>query len=293
MYGEDRSERGFEKGVEMKPDIYMPLPAKIEDIVDETPTIKTFFIRPEQPLAYKAGQFVELTVPGKGEAPFTPSSSPAVAEKLEVTIMKVGHVTEHLHAMEPGAEVGIRGPLGTAYPLESFYGKNVVIVGGGVGLAPLRALLLALLEEADKFPKIYIRYGARTPEDIVYKNLILDKWQGNKSLDVLVTVDNGDENWKGRTGVVTTNLLNDLLPVDPKTAVAVVCGPPIMMRFGTFTLLDLGYAPETIYLSMEKNMSCGVGKCGHCRIGNYYACKDGPVFTYDKIQHLQDQKIWE
>lgn len=270
---------------------YMPIPAKIEAIVEETPNIKTFTVRPEQPIPFQAGQFMELTVPGLGEAPFTPSSSPAVSDHMEITIMRVGKVTERLHSLSPGAEVGIRGPLGQPYPLEDFHGREVLIVGGGVGLAPLRALLFALFEEMDRYKKIIVRYGARTPSDLVYRDALSEAWGKGDSLDLRVTVDKGDETWTGHEGVVTTILEEAKLTSDVTNGVAVVCGPPIMMRFATLSLLELGYAKKNIYLSMEKNMSCGVGKCGHCRLGPYYACKDGPVFSYDKIESLP--KIWD
>jgi len=269
----------------------MPIPAKIEDVVGETSNIKTFFIRPENPIRFQAGQFVELTVPSVGEAPFTPSSSPAVTERMEITIMRVGRVTERLHSMKPGDGVAIRGPLGLPYPLEEFHGREVLIVGGGVGMAPLRALLFALFEEMDKYKKIILRYGARTPGDLVYREALTNAWGRGETIDLMLTVDKRDESWKGNEGVVTTILEKDKLTADVKNGVAVVCGPPIMMKFATLKLLALGYPPESIYLSMEKNMSCGVGKCGHCRLGPYYACKDGPVFSYDKIKDLP--KIWE
>jgi NAD(P)H-flavin reductase len=270
---------------------YMPVAAKIENIVEETPNIKTFSVRPRDPIPFKAGQFVELTVPALGEAPFTPSSSPAIPDKMEITIMRVGRVTEKLHALQPGAEIAIRGPLGQPYPLEKFYGREVLIVGGGVGLAPLRALLFALFEEMDKYKRIILRYGARTPSDIVYRTAVSNAWNKGDKLDVVTTVDNGDERWTGNEGVVTTIMEPTKLSCNPSGGVAIVCGPPIMMKFATLKLLDLGYAPADIYLSMEKNMSCGIGKCGHCRLGPYYACKDGPVFTYEQIKDLP--KIWD
>jgi NAD(P)H-flavin reductase len=268
----------------------MPVPAILEKVIQETSNIKTFLVRPAKPLVFKAGQFVELTVPGTGEAPFTPSSSPAESEKIELTIMRVGKVTEKLHALKPGAELAVRGPLGQPYPLAKYHGKEILIVGGGVGLAPLRALLFALLEEVDKYKKIIVRYGARTPADIVYRKAVEESW-GRKDLDVMITVDKSDADWKGNEGVVTTILGPKKLTCNPGEGVAVVCGPPIMMKFATLEILKLGYAPENIYLSMEKNMSCGIGKCGHCRLGPYYACKDGPVFTYDRVKNLN--KIWD
>lgn len=273
------------------PSLYMPVAAKIEKIVEETPTIKTFAVRPATPVRFDAGQFVELTVPGVGEAPFTPSSSPAVTDHMEITIMRVGQVTEALHALAPGAEVGVRGPLGRRYPIEQFRGREVLIVGGGVGLAPLRSLLFALLQEVKSFKKILMRYGAKTPVDIVYRQDVSKAWGRGQELDVLITVDKGDAGWEGPVGVVTTILDEEHLKSDTANGVAVICGPPIMMKFSTLALLSRGYAPDRIYLSMEKNMSCGVGKCGHCRLGNYYACKDGPVFTYETVKPIP--KIWE
>jgi len=270
---------------------YMPIPAAITDVVTETGNIKTFFLKPERPVPFKAGQFVEMTVPGVGEAPFTPSSSPAVQDRLELTIMRAGCVTERLHEMKAGGKVAIRGPLGKPYPLDKFYGKEVLILGGGVGLAPLRALLFALFEEINRFKKVFVRYGARSPADIVYKKATLDSWGRKADLDVMVTVDRKDESWSGNEGVVTTILEKSKLSADPSNGVAIVCGPPIMMKFGTLKLLDLGYKPDSIYLSMEKNMSCGIGKCGHCRLGPHYACKDGPVFTYEQVKGLP--KIWD
>ena len=271
------------------PNPYVPVPTTIEDVVQETSNIKTFFLRPEKPVPFLAGQFVELTVPGLGEAPFTPSSSPAEAEKLEVTIMRVGRVTERLHSMKAGDKIAIRGPLGKPYPLNEFKGKEVLILGGGVGLAPLRALLFALFEGIGDYRGIIVRYGARTPSDIVYRAAVQKAW--DQKIDLMVTVDRGDDAWKGHVGVVTTILEKAFLTCDSSAGVAVVCGPPIMMKFGTLKLLEIGYAPDRIYLSMEKNMSCGIGKCGHCRLGAHYACKDGPVFPYDKIKDLP--KIWD
>ncbi|MDV7399767.1 FAD-binding oxidoreductase, partial [Arthrospira platensis SPKY1] len=165
------------------------------------------------------GQFVELSIPGVGEAPFTPSSSPAVSDKLEITIMQAGMVTQKIHALQSGATIGIRGPLGKAYPLDKFQGREVLIVGGGVGLAPLRALLFALFENMERYTKIFLRYGARTPKDIVYKEALSAAWGQGKRLDIQVTVDKGDETWTGRQGVVTTILEPDLLPFHPDRGV--------------------------------------------------------------------------
>ncbi|NOZ64766.1 MAG: oxidoreductase [Caldiserica bacterium] len=278
----------------MRRNSYLPVPGELVKVVEETPNIKTFRIVPEEEFSFQAGQFIELTVPGVGEAPFTPSSSPFEKEFLEVTVMKVGRVTTTLHALEPGVKLGIRGPFGKPYPLDVFANKDVVIVGGGVGLAPLRALFLTLMEEKEKYKKIIFCCGAKTPEDFIYKESILDKWHKEFSDKVCfrITVDQADEKWKGNVGLVTTTLdgVNEEIS-DFDKSVAVVCGPPVMMKFTTFKLLEIGYKPESIYLSMEKNMSCGLGKCGHCMMGPYYVCKDGPVFPYSKLKNMP--KIWD
>jgi len=268
--------------------IYQPIEATLEDVIVETPTIKTFVLRPKEPFEFKTGQFIELTLPGIGEAPFTPSSDPNVKETIDVTIMNVGRVTSLLHTSSKNISAGIRGPYGKGYPLAQFEGKDILIVGGGVGLAPLRSLLFSLFAQIDRYNKVVLRYGARTSSDMVYKNAI-PEWAKKDKVDVVTTVDVGDPSWKGNVGLVTT-ILKDL-PVNLRNAAVIVCGPPIMMKFVTLKLLDLGFKPKDLYLSMEKNMSCGLGKCGHCRIGSFYACKDGPVFTYEQLKDLHD--IWD
>ena len=271
--------------------VYRPITAEILDVVTETPTIKTFTVAPKEDIGFKAGEFMELTVPGLGEVPFTPSSSPSVREKIDFTIMNVGKVTDAIHHMEKGATVGVRGPFGKGYPLDAWKGKEILIVGGGVGGAPLRALFLALIERIQDFKKILYCYGARTPQDIVYKELIMEKWPklDPKKIEIRLTVDEGDSSWKGNVGVVTT-VVKDL-GMDLANSIGVVCGPPVMMKFGTFTLVELGFPDDAIYLSMEKNMSCGIGKCGHCMLGEYMVCKDGPVLTYDKVK--DKPAIWD
>jgi len=268
--------------------IYRPTEAVLEDIILESPTIKTFIIRPKEPFEFKTGQFIELTLPGIGEAPFTPSSDPNIKDKIDVTIMNVGRVTSLLHNSTKNISLGIRGPYGKGYPLDKFEGKDILVVGGGVGLAPLRSLLFSLFAQLDRYNKVVLRYGARTPTDIIYKDSI-PQWAKKKKVDIVTTVDVGEPGWKGNVGLVTT-ILKDM-PVDLKKAISVVCGPPIMMKFVTLKLLELGFAPKDIYLSMEKNMSCGLGKCGHCRLGRYYTCKDGPVFTYEELKDIHD--IWD
>ncbi|MHC4572661.1 MAG: FAD/NAD(P)-binding protein [Planctomycetota bacterium] len=268
---------------------YQPVNGEIVDIVDESPTIKTFVVVPQERLQFATGQFVELTLPGEGEAPFTPSSSPAVTDKMDITIMKAGRVTALLHDCEKGRKVGIRGPFGNGYPIDDFVDKEIYIVAGGVGLAPIRSLFLTLVDRIKDFKRVVCRYGARTPEDFIYKSTLFGPWQQIQGVDMKLTVDEADGDWDSNVGVVTTIL--KAKDVNIKNAVAVVCGPPIMMKFTTLKLLEFGFPAENIYLSMEKNMSCGIGKCGHCMIGKYYVCKDGPVFTYEQIKKYPD--IWD
>ena len=268
--------------------IYQSISAEILKTTDETPNIRTFELKPEREVPFLAGQFIELTVPGFGEAPFTPSSSQFKRDTIEMTIMKVGRATGALFGMKAGDRVGIRGPYGNRYPLEKFEGRDIYIVGGGVGLAPLRALFLALTHEIDKYRRIFLRYGARTSADIVYKHLI-PEWEKMDKVDVDLSVDVTDRKWIRKVGVVTC--LMDEIPCDPSTSIAVVCGPPIMMKFVNMKLLDAGFRGENIYLSMETNMSCGLGQCGHCKFGPFFSCKDGPVFTWDQIKDIPDPFI--
>lgn len=266
--------------------IYKPIKCMVNEVVDESPTIKTIVLSPEYEFTFQAGQFISFTVPGVGEAPFTPSSSPFVKERIEVTVMKTGLVTEAIHRLKKGDIVGIRGPYGKPYPLENFTGKEVLLVGGGVGLAPIRALFYALLETYRHYKKIVFCCGAKTPVDYIYKGLILDEWHKlceRFPLSFRITVDKKNEGWKYNEGLVTKTL--DNLDMDISNSVAIVCGPPIMMKFTTLKLLDIGFNEKAIYLSMERKMYCAVGHCRHCLIGPYFVCKDGPVFTYDMIKN--------
>ncbi len=273
---------------------YQPVKANILEVIEETPQIKTFVLKPENHLEFKAGQFVQLTVPGVGEGPFTPSSSPYEKEKIELTIMRVGKITSALHNLKENDVVGLRGPFGNEYPIAEWKNKEILIVGGGVGLAPLRSLFLSLTHNLESYRKVVLCYGARTPQDIVYKKAILDEWQEKYrgKVSFRITVDKGDESWKGKVGLVTTTLdgIEEEISNVQENPV-VVCGPPIMMKFTTLKLLDVGYQPANIYLSMEKNMSCGVGKCGHCQLGRFLVCRDGPVFTYEQIKDIP--AIWD
>jgi NAD(P)H-flavin reductase len=275
--------------------LYMPVPATIEAIRDETPEIRTYTIRPAEPMPFRAGQFVELGVPGIGEAPFTPSSSPGISDHMEITIMRTGRLTDWLHRAKPGVAVGLRGPLGRAYPIEAFRGREILVVGGGCGVGPLRSLLLALIAEPDRYARIIVRYGARSADSIVFRDAQLNGWnvegENGGALDVMLTVDEANPDWSGHVGVITTILAEQYLECDADNGIAVMCGPPLMMKFGTEKLLQRGYRPENIYLSLERNMSCGIGHCGHCRLGRYHVCQDGPVFSYEEVR--ANPRLWD
>lgn len=264
---------------------YEPLPARLVDVIEETPTIKTFVLEPSEPIPFTAGQFVQLCLPGLGEAPFTPSSSPLEPSRLEITILRTGVLTEALHQMRPGAQLGVRGPLGKGYPVDKLPGKDILVVGGGVGLAPLRALLYHLFSIKDQVGAVEIKYGARMPEELLFRRQY-EQWGSIPGVRFVATVDTPHPQWTGRVGVVTV-LLDDIR-LDLKNCLVFSCGPSIMFKFVVQKLLELGVKPEQIYLSMNRRMSCGIGKCGRCNIGPYYLCKDGPDMNYAKIMEYAD-----
>ncbi|NQT95324.1 MAG: FAD/NAD(P)-binding protein [Candidatus Omnitrophica bacterium] len=267
---------------------YRSIEAEVIDVITETPTIKTIRFEPKESISFKTGQFVEITIPGVGEAPFTPSSRPDEKDIMEVTVMKVGKVTDKVHELKKGDTIGVRGPTGKGYPIDKFKNKEILVVGGGCGLAPIRSLMYVLFDRIKEFKQVFYRAGCKNPKEFLYKNEI-NGWSKKDDLNLRLTVDKGDDSWKGNVGVVTTIL--DDVKMDYKNGIAVVCGPPIAMKFSTLKLLEMGFKDDNIYLSMEKNMSCGIGKCGHCRLGIYYACKDGPVFTYAQIKDFEN--IWD
>lgn len=272
--------------------IYNPIKCEVIDVFEESQTIKTVRLKPMGNFSFQAGQFISFTVPGVGEAPFTPSSSPLEKNYIDVTIMKTGKVTAAIHNLEKGDTAGIRGPYGKPYPLEKFANKNILLVGGGVGLAPLRALFYALIEKLENYKSIVFCCGAKSPSDFIFKKEVFETWlsetwlSSKKKISFRITVDKKDAQWKYSEGVVTKIL--DGLPFSPENAV--VCGPPVMMKFTTLKLLDVGYKPQEIYLSMERKMYCAIGQCRHCLIGEKFVCKDGPVFTYEEIK--DQPKIW-
>ncbi len=268
---------------------YDVISAKIYGIDEESPLIRTLHIEPERPIPFKTGQFIELTVPGIGEGPFTPSTSHFISDVMDITVMKTGFVTSYIHQAEVGDRVGLRGPFGSCYPIDNFKGKDLLILGGGCGLAPLRSLFKTLLHEVDQYKSITFLAGAKTPDDCIYKYEI-DDWRKYDNVSVKRAVDivPPGQKWNETVGLVT-NLLKQI-NIDPTGNPAIVCGPPVMMKFGTRDLLEYGYSEENIYLSMEKKMYCGFGQCRHCVMGPYFACKDGPVFTYNQIKN--EEAIW-
>jgi len=268
--------------------VYLPHTVVIEKIIEETPTVRTFHFnfkdgKLREDFTFESGQFGEYSVLGIGEAPFCISSSPTRSGYLEFAVAQVGKVTNTLHRLGVGAEIGFRGPYGNNFPLDFMQGKNLVFVGGGIGLAPLRSVIWNVIDNRDKYENIDIIYGARSPADLCFK-YDLDTWNKDKTINMVTTVDKGDKDWKGREGFVP-QVLEQAAP-SAKNAVAIVCGPPIMIRF-TFPVLEkLGFTQEQMITTLEKRMKCGVGKCGRCNIGNLYVCRDGPVFSYAEIKNF-------
>lgn len=234
---------------------------------------------------FKPGQFNMLTVFGVGEVPISLSGDPATPHCLVHTVRAVGPVSAALTSLKPGEVVGLRGPFGTGWPTAQAQGRDVIVVAGGLGLAPLRPALYRLLAERERYGKVALLYGTRSPDDILFQRE-LESWRGR--LDVEITVDHALSDWSGHVGVVTTLIPRAVF--DPSRSVAFVCGPEVMMRFAIAALRDAGLPDEAIWLSMERNMKCAVGFCGHCQFGTTFICRDGPVFRYDRVRELLKAK---
>ena len=232
-------------------------------------------------LNHEPGQFVMVSICGVGEAPISISSSPTRRDYFELVIRNVGKVTAVLHKLEAGDKVGIRGPFGNGFPVNILQGNDILFVAGGLGIVPLRSLINFVIDNRRDFGKVNILLGCKTPQDMLFSDEI-DYWQKRIDVNLSCTVDRADPDWKGNVGLITS-----LIPgvnLDSDRTFAVVVGPPIMYKFVIKELLKKGIPPRQILLSLERHMKCGVGKCGHCQIGNYYCCQDGPVFSYDKIK---------
>jgi sulfhydrogenase subunit gamma (sulfur reductase) len=273
--------------------IYKPYLMEVKEVISETPDTTTFKLQfkdleTAKSFSFKAGQFGEYSVFGEGECTFCIASSPTRPEYLECSFKKYGKVTQALTRLNVGDTIGFRGPYGNYFPLDEMKGKNVVFIAGGIGLAPVRCIIDNVLDLRNEFKDITIVYGARSVADLVYKNL-LKEWKERKDIKTVVTVDPGGEtpDWKGEIGFVPT-IVEKVKPKS-KNTVAIVCGPPIMIKYTMPVLAKLGFKDEDMITTLENRMKCGLGKCGRCNIGNVYVCKDGPVFTNAQLKELPQE----
>ena len=270
--------------------IYLPYLATVAEVVDETPDVRTLKLvfqddKLRDGFTFRAGQFAEYSAFGAGESTFCIASSPTRKGYIECCFRAVGRVTEELRRLEVGDTMGVRGPYGNSFPIEEFYGKNLVFITGGIALPPLRTLIWNCLDLRDKFGDITIVYGARTEADLVYKRE-LQEWQERADVRLVKTVDPGGNGpaWDGKVGFVPT-VLEEAAP-SAENAIALVCGPPIMIKFTLPVLEKLGFSSDNVYTTLENRMKCGLGKCGRCNVGNVYVCKDGPVFTATQVKAM-------
>jgi len=266
----------------------LPIPARIADIREENFNTRTFVMQIQDESTRKAyrwtpGQFNMIYVPGVGEAAISISSDPDQPEVLSHTIRVVGSVTRALERSGIGGIVGLRGPFGRGWPIERLDGGDVVMVAGGIGLAPLRPMVYWLRRHRDRFRRVVLLFGCRSPDDRLYVDE-LEQWGSDKVIDVLVTVDNATEGWVGPVGVVTDLLQRIRVNADRTTVM--VCGPRVLNRVAAWNFLQLHVPPERVYLSLERNMNCGFGQCGHCQMGSKFVCKDGPVFAFSEIARI-------
>jgi NAD(P)H-flavin reductase len=257
----------------------------VEKETHDTFTLTVASADPDPLPPFEPGQFSMLYVFGVGELPISISGDPGEPERQVYTIRSVGQATHTLVSQRPGNMIGVRGPFGTSWPVKAARGKDVLIVAGGIGLAPLRPVIYHVLRHRDDYVRLLVLYGARSPRDLLYRRQLAE-WGRAPDTQVLVTVDYGGLAWRGHVGVVTT--LFRQVRLHPSETVAFICGPEIMMRYVVRQLEARGLAPEDIYISMERNMKCGVGFCGHCQLGPYFVCKDGPVFSYRQMQPWMD-----
>jgi NAD(P)H-flavin reductase len=266
----------------------VPQPWAVQRVIKETPDTFTLALKPTNggQGGFQPGQFSMLWVFGVGELPISISGDPSDGGSLTYTVRSVGPATQALVSREEGQSLGVRGPFGTGWPVDVAEGKDVIVVAGGIGLAPLRPVIYHVLRNRDRYGRLVVLYGARSPRDMLYrKELAL--WARQKDTQVLSTVDYGGVSWRGRVGVVTS--LFKYVRLQSARTTAMVCGPEIMMRLVARELAARGVTHEDLYLSIERNMKCGVGFCGHCQWGPHFICKDGPVFPYARIAPLLDR----
>jgi len=273
--------------------IYLPKTAVIDRITDNIQDVKTFYWRFEDPAEqaafkkFKPGQFAQVSLFGIGEFPLSLPPSPT-EEEVFFTCRTVGTCSSALHKLKAGDKFAVRGPYGNGFQMENYYGKNLVFVAGGIGLIPLRSCIIYALHNRDKFQKIQIYYGSKSPTELMYVD-DLKEWTKIPGVECSLTVDRSAEGWDGNVGVVGSLFKKPGVTVPVENTSAFVCGPPIMFRFVIKDLLDLGFEEKNIWSTMERYMKCGVGKCGHCCIGVAYVCMDGPVFTFEQIKKLGEK----
>ena len=274
----------------MMRDPLFPILGVITDIRTDTPDVKTFrVVDPEgkKPFTHIPGQCAMLSIPGVGEALFSITSSPTNEEFMEFSIKKCGCVTQFLHSCEPGQQITIRGPYGNGFPVDTdFKGKDLVFVAGGIGLAPLRSVINYVRHYRSNYGSVDIVYGARSKDDLVDYQEIIDEWCKEDGINVHLTIDAPQEGWEGHVGFVPT-YVKELAFDTSKTVV--MCGPPIMIKFTLAGLQELGFKKDQVYTTFELKMKCALGKCGRCNIGDKYVCKDGPVFRLDQMDELPDE----
>jgi len=268
-------------------DIYVPRMARVAEAKQLTSTER--FLRVEfldgTELGHQPGQFVEVSLFGIGEAPLTVASSPNKKGYFEMCVRNVGRVTGALQKLEPGAQIGIRGPFGRPFPMESFEGDDLLFVAGGLGLVPLRAAIEYALDNRDKYGKVWILYGTKNPEERLFLEELAE-WDKREDIDFRNTVDRKSEGWTGKVGVITT-LFTDL-HIEPQRTTALVVGPPIMYKFVMISLIDKKVPDHRVWMSLERRMKCGVGKCGHCQINDMLVCQEGPTFAFSEIKDLME-----
>ncbi|MCL2565071.1 MAG: FAD/NAD(P)-binding protein [Defluviitaleaceae bacterium] len=272
-----------------KPDSLIPLIGVITDIKTETPDVKTFTIvdkEGKKAFDHKSGQCAMISVPGVGEAMFSIASAPTNTKFMEFSIKACGVLTDYLHTLEAGQQVTIRGPYGNSFPNDLFKNKDMLFIAGGIGLAPVRSVINYVFDKRDDYGKVDILYGARSADDLVFKEEIMGTWTAKENTHVHLTIDRPQENWDGHVGFVPA-YLGELNFKNDKTVI--VCGPPIMIKFVLEELDKLGFKKEQIYTTLELRMKCGIGKCGRCNIGSKYVCKDGPVFRCDELDDMPEE----
>lgn len=270
---------------------YKPMLARIASVVNENETIRTFrfsFLRKQDAASFSVdpGQFAQFSVPGIGEAPFSMCSASSKKNSFEVSVRQVGNVTKAMFGLKPGDRIWVRGPYGHGFPVKSILDMDVMLVGGGIGFPPLASVVEHIIQNRERYGKVWVLYGSRDIDELIYEER-MKRWSKAPDLEVLVTVETPCAKWNGCVGVVTK--LFDKLRIEGIRTAGLSCGPPVMLKFVTQGMQKLGIKDENIHLSLERMMQCGIGKCGHCNIGDKYVCRDGPVFCYDDIKAMLER----